>query len=885
MSLGSTLRTARMGKALHTLAIIVATAVAFSGAAHLAVKDEDPFALPGVSAIQTEGAWDADGKRESSLDHVLHTGKLTSQGFPADPHLHDVVADSYHRYKEDVKMAKALGLQLYRFSISWSRVFFEGTRNEKGIQYYHDLIKEIKDSGMKPLMTLYHFDHPQTYEDEFKGWQSEKMVPKFVEYATFVFNEYGKEVDLWVTLNEPNMYCTYFPSLFVTAGLYKQEDINIYNCMRNFVLAHAQSYRAFKEAGMAGQIGLTVLLMHATPNSTRPEDVYAAELFNQVHAGQVLAPIVVGDYPQVLKDELSDKITEFTVEEKQLIKGSTDFVGFNIYFSMVASWKDPNTWAPCLIGPMMGKFVEDLPMASINVAGGIDVENPMKTFDRAYMRTLLTTMKEFKVDVIAYCAWSLIDSYEWSAGFGRPFGLVHVDYEGKTLDRSLKDSSQAYMRTLLTTMKEFKVDVIAYCAWSLIDSYEWSAGFGRPFGLVHVDYEGKTLDRSLKDSSQFGLYSAFAGGFVYMFLGTIKQVVIGPASIMSIITLQFTRDKPIPFLRPLLGLSFRAHGCVETLVLVARHASEVRVGDLVMGLTSMAFLWSFKALAFVPADPKRPLGKGLWFLSICKNGLCLTFATVAAGLLHHRLDGGVPFAVVGNMPPGLPAITLPPFQGLEVGNQTVSFLDMTSELGVGLVVTPVVAVLINIAIGKAYAGAAMGGGGLDASQELLALSACNVLCALVQGMPVSGALTRSAVAEASGVRTPLAGLYCSALIVAALAWLTPSFYFIPRPTLAAVLIVAVGSLIDVRIVPRLWRVNKRDFVVLVVTFFTCLWLGVEVGLVALASFANELGERGQRLILLDANPSARSTLLGAGLDQDAFCEEVGLQEVLREWLM
>ncbi|XP_052130847.1 sodium-independent sulfate anion transporter-like [Frankliniella occidentalis] len=512
-------------------------------------------------------------------------------------------------------------------------------------------------------------------------------------------------------------------------------------------------------------------------------------------------------------------------------------------------------------------------------------------------------------------------------------------------------------------------------------------------------------------SPEFGLYSAFAGGFVYMFLGTIKQVVIGPASIMSIITLQFTRDKPIPFvhllafftgigqlamavlrlgflvdfisapvvsaftsataiiimvaqLRPLLGLSFRAHGCVETLVLVARHASEVRVGDLVMGLTSMAFLWSFKALAFVPADPKRPLGKGLWFLSICKNGLCLTFATVAAGLLHHRLDGGVPFAVVGNMPPGLPAITLPPFQGLEVGNQTVSFLDMTSELGVGLVVTPVVAVLINIAIGKAYAGAAMGGGGLDASQELLALSACNVLCALVQGMPVSGALTRSAVAEASGVRTPLAGLYCSALIVAALAWLTPSFYFIPRPTLAAVLIVAVGSLIDVRIVPRLWRVNKRDFVVLVVTFFTCLWLGVEVGLVvgmamdatrllqpwarpslsevvkkspdgpeyvlvrpslgmlypgvdtlhdqatraadnlgrgelavvvdcstvvsvdysaavALASFANELGERGQRLILLDANPSARSTLLGAGLDQDAFCEEVGLQEVLR----
>ncbi|XP_026277116.1 myrosinase 1 [Frankliniella occidentalis] len=485
-----------MGKVLHTLAIIVATAVAFSSAAHLAVKDEDPYALPetfligaGVSAIQTEGAWDADGKKESSPDHLLHTGKLAHLGFQ-DPHQHDVAADSYHRYMDDVKMAKALGLQLYRFSVSWGRVFFEGARIEKGIQYYHDLIKAIKDNGMQPLITLYHFDHPQQYEDDFMGWQSDKMVPKFEEYAKFMFQEYGKEVDLWVTMNEPNMYCAYFPSMFVEAGLYKEEDANIYRCMRNLILAHARSYHAFKDAGISGQIGFTALLMHASPNSTAPEDVYAADLFNQVHAGQVLAPVVLGDYPQVLKDELSDKLTEFTPEEKELIRGTTDFIGFNVYFSMVAAWQDPSSSAPFFKIPIMGKLVEDLPPSTyVNIAGEIDIKNPMNMFTRiapeAIRDAVLWVWNSYKKPIIIT-----------ENGLGDSLGMGKKDH--------LRASyHSAYMRTLVSTMKVFKVDVFAYCAWSLIDSFEWSAGFGRPFGLVHVDFEGKTLDRSLKESSQF----------------------------------------------------------------------------------------------------------------------------------------------------------------------------------------------------------------------------------------------------------------------------------------------------------------------------------------------------------------------------------------------
>ncbi|KAK3925415.1 Vicianin hydrolase [Frankliniella fusca] len=476
------------------LAVAVVAAVALTSAAHLPAnkQDESPFALPdtlligaGVSAFQTEGAWDADGKVESAADHLMHLGRLGPFQH-GDPHLHDVAADSYHRYKEDVAMAKELGLQVYRFSISWGRVFFNGVRNEIGIKYYHNFIKEIKDSGMKPLVTLLHFDHPQAYEEAFKGWQSSQMVDKFVEYAKFAFDEYGSEVDLWVTMNEPNMFCPYFSEMYVMSGLYTREDANMYDCMRNLVLAHAKSYRAFKDAKHEGQVGINAIILHATPNSTRPEDVYAAELFNEVLAGQVLAPVVHGDFPQVLKNELKHKLTEFTEEEKQLIRGTTDFIGFNVYYSIEASYKDPAAPSPTI--PIIGLFVEDLPMVSVSLAGA-DESDPTTFYDaitpNSLRDALLWTWESYKMPLIIT---------ENGIGDSRNVGKK---------DHLRASYHSAYLRALVTTMKEFNVPVRGYCAWSLIDSYEWGSGFDRPFGLVHVDYANKTLNRSLKESSEF----------------------------------------------------------------------------------------------------------------------------------------------------------------------------------------------------------------------------------------------------------------------------------------------------------------------------------------------------------------------------------------------
>ncbi|XP_034248094.1 sodium-independent sulfate anion transporter-like isoform X2 [Thrips palmi] len=369
-----------------------------------------------------------------------------------------------------------------------------------------------------------------------------------------------------------------------------------------------------------------------------------------------------------------------------------------------------------------------------------------------------------------------------------------------------------------------------------------------------------------------------------MLLGTIKEVTIGPTSLMAIVTFQFTRELNIHFvilltfltglvqlimgvlrlgflvdfistpvvsgftsatsfivivaqLKHLGGLRFQVRGFLNRLHALWTHLPEVNPGDAILGLASIVFLLALKRLGTVRlAAKERPdaatswqttAGRVLWFLSISRNALCIFLAALVAKVLSHfSEDEEVPFAIVGDIVPGLPTLALPPFH-TTIGNRTYTFPDMVSELGVGIIIVPLVGVLGNVAIAKAFASDQT----MDATQEMVALAGCNLVGSLVQAMPVCGAFTRSAVSHASGVRTPMVGLYTTTLVVLALAFLTPYFYFIPRATLAAVLICAVAFLIDASIVPQLWRTSKRDLVTLLVTFSACLCFGVEVGLV------------------------------------------------------
>lgn len=204
---------------------------------------------------------------------------------------------------------------------------------------------------------------------------------------------------------------------------------------------------------------------------------------------------------------------------------------------------------------------------------------------------------------------------------------------------------------------------------------------------------------------------------------------------------------------------------------------------------------------------------------------------ISAVLAYQFSNGGrvtLPFSLSGKVSRGLPSFSIPAFY-IPSGNGTIttSFTEILNDLGFSLVFVPLVAILANVSIAKAFST----GTPIDASQEMIALGLCNIFGAFVQAMPTCGAFTRSAVSEASGVRTPLAGLYSGTLTVLALSFLTDYFYFIPRATLGAVLIAAVYYMMDFKIVGKLWTQSRPDFYSWMVTFVSCLAFGNETGLI------------------------------------------------------
>lgn len=198
------------------------------------------------AATQIEGGWNEDGKSESIWDHFAHN-------FPekiADKSNADIACDSYHKYKEDVALIKAMGLNHYRLSIAWTRVLPTGRTdnvNEAGVQYYKNVFKELRDNGIIPMVTLYHWDLPQILQEEMGGFMNESIADLFGDYARFCFETFGEDVQWWVTINEPKQVC----QVGYGAGRYapgiKSNGVGDYVCAKNLLLAHARAWHIYDE--------------------------------------------------------------------------------------------------------------------------------------------------------------------------------------------------------------------------------------------------------------------------------------------------------------------------------------------------------------------------------------------------------------------------------------------------------------------------------------------------------------------------------------------------------------------------------------------------------------------------------------------------------------
>ncbi|XP_075231242.1 sodium-independent sulfate anion transporter-like [Lycorma delicatula] len=375
---------------------------------------------------------------------------------------------------------------------------------------------------------------------------------------------------------------------------------------------------------------------------------------------------------------------------------------------------------------------------------------------------------------------------------------------------------------------------------------------------------------------QFGLNSTFVGCIVYAIFGTIKEVSIGPTSLLSLLTFEYTRELTPAFvlfltfisgiveflmgllklgflvnfisapvtsgfttatsiiiivsqLKGLLGVRFKSCGFLDNIFELIIHASETKLaGDFALGIFCVIFLLFLKKLNdlnFNTTTPgKQKLKKVLWFISTGRNAITVIISCCIAKWFEDN-HKKTPFRLSGSGTSGIPPFQLPPFTA-KIGNNTFNALEMTEELGSAVFIVPIIAVLANIAIAKAFTT----GETIDATQEMLTLSLCNIFGSCLGSMPTCGAFTRSAVSSASGVRSPIAGVFSGCLSLLAINFLSSYFHLIPRATLSAVLISAVAYLIDWQIILPLWKTNKKDLFLLILTLVTCLGFGVEIGL-------------------------------------------------------
>ena len=247
-----------------------------------------------TASYQIEGAWNEDGKGESVWDALTHTSGIIKNGDTGD-----IACDHYHLYKEDVKLMKEIGLNSYRFSISWPRIFptGKGEPNPKGVEFYNNLINELISNDIEPCITLYHWDLPVVF-NKIGAWESREVVDAYSKYAEFVFNQFGDRVKNWITFNEPLVFAVWFYLL----NIYGTKDIlKGFTASHNVNVAHAKAIEAYRSGDHSdGIIGITLNLNHVYPKTDSSLNKEAALIVDGFTNRWFLDPILVFLFASVL---------------------------------------------------------------------------------------------------------------------------------------------------------------------------------------------------------------------------------------------------------------------------------------------------------------------------------------------------------------------------------------------------------------------------------------------------------------------------------------------------------------------------------------------------------------------------------------------------------
>ena len=420
-----------------------------------------------TSAYQVEGSPLADGAGPSNWHRFSHTPGRVHDGATGD-----VACDHYRRYADDVALMRGLGINAYRFSISWSRVMprGRGVTNPAGLDFYDRLVDALLANGIEPLVTLYHWDLPAAL-DEVGGWLNPDITNWFAEYAAVMFRKLDGRVKLWTTLNEP-WVSTDAGYLHGVHAPGHRSAFEAPIASHHLLLAHAEAVRTYRAVGRH-RIGLVVNLEPKYAASNDAEDLAATARADAYMNRQYLDPVFLGRYPEELAEVFGEAWPRWAADDLALIRQPIDFLGVNYYTRSVTRF-DPRPW-PLRAAPVPQK-------RATHTETGWEVFPPGLT-------RVLTWVKERYGNPPVYVT-------ENGAAFFDPPSL-----DG---DRVADPLRVDYLRKHLAAVHAAiaaGADVRGYFVWSLLDNFEWSAGYSKRFGIVHVDFETQT--RTPKDSAGF----------------------------------------------------------------------------------------------------------------------------------------------------------------------------------------------------------------------------------------------------------------------------------------------------------------------------------------------------------------------------------------------
>ncbi|XP_031274751.1 beta-glucosidase 17-like isoform X1 [Pistacia vera] len=451
----------------------------------------------GSSAYQSEGAAYVDGKTRSIWDSFVieHPGKIS------DHSNGDVADEFYYLYKEDVAAMKEIGLDTFKFSISWPRVLPKGTisggANWKGVDFYNSLINELISNGIEPFVTIFHWDLPQVLEDEYGGFLSPQIVNDFRDYADFCFREFGDRVKYWITLNEPNLYSKYG----YATGEYAPGRCSNYigNCTEgnsatepylvthHMILSHATAANLYGhkyKASQKGIIGITVNTEWQIPKYQTVSCRKAALRALDFKLGWIVHPLTFGDYPKTMRNLVGNRLPNFTDEQTILIKGSLDFVGVNYYTTRYAEKSNSSS---SLLSYTTDSHVNDTVEKNGIPIGELAGGNWIYMYPRGLGELSLYVKREYNLPI-----------------YITENGMADANNSSLSVDEALDDSLritylQLHLSDLLQAIQK-GADVRGYSVWSFLDDFEWASGYTLRFGFTYVDYSNG-VRRYLKKSA------------------------------------------------------------------------------------------------------------------------------------------------------------------------------------------------------------------------------------------------------------------------------------------------------------------------------------------------------------------------------------------------